>query len=339
MMKTLLYPAFDRVEVAEQPEPSAGRGEVLARVAACGICGSELEAFKTRSPRRTPPLILGHEFCGTVAQLGEGVTGFAVGQKVISNSLVPCGDCIRCRRGDAHLCAQRQIFGMKRPGAFAELVSTPANILIPWPDALPAAAACLAEPLGNGIHTVNLTKHLRPRTVLVIGAGPIGLMCQQAMQALAGVPVFVADLSAERLQVAKKLGAKRVINPRDEDLVKAIQGLTDGEGVDVVVDAVGAAVTKRQSIAATRAGGAAVWIGLHENAMTLDSFEITLPERTIFGSYAVTMDELRLAVDLMAAGRVDVTSWVQLFPLEQGVEAFQRMLAAKGNDIKAVLVP
>src|SRR5213594_2903152 len=103
-MKTLLYPAFDRVEVAEQPEPRADRGEVLLRVAACGICGSELEAFKTRSPRRTPPLILGHEFCGTVAALGEGVSGFSVGQKVISNSLVPCGTCVRCRRGDAHLC-------------------------------------------------------------------------------------------------------------------------------------------------------------------------------------------------------------------------------------------
>lgn len=338
-MKTLLYPAFDRVEMADAPLPQAAAGEVLLKVAACGICGSELEGFRKRSPRRTPPLIMGHEFCGTVEALGEGVTGVTVGQRVVSNSLVPCGTCVRCRRGDTHLCAQRQIFGMHRPGAFAEFVNAPARSLIPWPDGLPAEAACLAEPLGNGVHIANLTRHLNPRTALVIGGGPIGLMTQQALQAMLGTTVFVSDLVPERLQAATALGAKRTINPASEDVVKIARELTDGEGVDLVVDAVGAGITKQQSIAAARPGGAAVWIGLHESTISIDSFEITLPERTVFGTYAATQDELQTAVDLMISGKVDAQSWPTVLPLDRGVEAFQRALAAKGSDIKMVLRP
>jgi L-iditol 2-dehydrogenase len=344
-MKTLLYPAWDRIEVAEQPKPSPARGEVLLRVAACGLCGSELEAFKNHSPRRTPPLVLGHEFCGVVEQLGEGVRpvggagGVRVGQKVVSNSLVPCNDCVRCRRGDTHLCAKRQIFGMNRPGAFAEFVNVPADCLIPWPENLPAEAACLAEPLANGVHVAEMIAPLKPRTVLVFGAGPIGLMCQGAIQAMLGAEVIVTDLNEDRLGVAREHGAKEVLPGRSRDVVKAVQEMTHGEGADVVVDAVGAAATKQQSVAAARPGGAAVWIGLHENPMTLNSFEITLPEKQVLGSYASTMQQMRQALDLMARGEVETASWVERFPIGRGVEAFERMLKPRGRDIKAVIVP
>lgn len=338
-MKTLLYPAYERLEVTNQPDPRPGHGEVLLKVAACGICGSELEAFRNRSPRRVPPLILGHEFCGVIAETGPGVTGFATGQRVVSNSLFPCGQCARCRRGDTHLCAHRQIFGMQRPGAFAEYVSVPSRCLIPWPEQVPAEAACLAEPLANGVHVVHRTEPLNPKRVVVIGAGPIGLMCQQAFQSMRHVGVLVSDLIPERLDAAKKLGAKRVINSREEDFVQTVLELTDGEGADLVVDAVGGHTTKKQSLLAARAGGAAVWIGLHENSITLDSYDITLQERQVLGSYAATLGELKEALDLMASGKIETASWVKTFPLGQGVDAFQRMLAAKGDDIKAVLLP
>ncbi|MBV9866376.1 MAG: alcohol dehydrogenase catalytic domain-containing protein [Abitibacteriaceae bacterium] len=338
-MKTLLYPAFDQLELAEQPQPTAGPGEVLLRVAACGICGSELEAVKHHSPRRPPPLVMGHEFCGVIAELGPGVSGFQVGQKVVSNSLASCGHCVRCRRGDSHLCADRQIFGMKRQGAFAEYVNVPTECLIPWPNTLPAQAACLAEPLGNGLHMVHLTEHLKPQTVLVMGAGPIGLMAQLAFQSVAGATVFVTDLKAERLSVADKLGSKLTVNGTQTDVVQTMLEQTEGEGVDLVIDAVGAAVTKKQSLAATRPGGSVVWIGLTENNMNFNSYDITLPEKQVFGTYAATIKDLREAVTLMDSEKIDVTSWVQTFPIERSVEAFQRMLAAEGHDIKAVLLP
>ena len=339
-MKTLLYPAWDRIEVAEQPRPRPVAGEVLLRVAACGLCGSELEAFKNHSPRRTPPLVLGHEFCGVIEELGTAVgDGFRVGQKAVSNSLVPCNDCVRCRRGDTHLCGRRQIFGMNRPGAFAEFVSVPADCLIPWPDNLPAEAACLAEPLANGVHVAEMIAPLKPKVVLVFGAGPIGLMCQGAIQAMLGAEVVVTDLNEDRLNVAREHGAKEIIPGRSRDVVKAVQEMTHGEGADVAVDAVGAAATKQQSIAAVRPGGAAVWIGLHENPMSLNSFEITLPEKQVLGSYASTMQQMRQALDLMSSGQVETASWVERFPIERGVDAFERMLKPRGRDIKAVIVP
>jgi len=338
-MRALHYPAFDQLEIRDIEVAPLRPDEVRLKVAACGICGSELESFKNRSPRRPPPLVMGHEFCGTIAELGAEVRDWKTGTRVVSNSLVPCGKCVRCRRGDTHLCAARQIFGMHRPGAFAEFVNVPARCLIPWPENLPAEAAAMAEPMANGIHVVRVSRHLPAAVALVIGAGPIGLFCQQALQVLRGSRVMVADLSPERLAVAKKLGAFRVVNPREEDLVKAVMAETDGEGVDLTVDAVGGAITKKNSLDALRPGGASVWIGLHENTVTLDTYGITLPEKQLLGTYAATIEELQQALDLMSSGKVDALSWVQRFSLEDGVTAFQRMLSAKGADIKAVVCP
>jgi L-iditol 2-dehydrogenase len=338
-MKTLLYPEYQRLEIADQSKPQPGEGEVLLRVAACGICGSELEAFKHQSPRRVPPLVMGHEFCGVVEELGPGVRSLARGERVVSHSLVSCGQCIRCARGDTHLCGQRQIYGMQRAGAFAEYVAARENCLVAWPERLSAEAACLAEPLANGVHVVGLSRRLNPAIVVILGAGPIGLLCQQAFQCLTSADTIVADLICERLDAAGRLGAKRVINPRDEDFLAEVLALTGGEGADVVVDAVGNRLSKQQSLVATRAGGATIWIGTHENTVTIDSYEVTLAERSVQGSYAATLDELQIAVDLLANGQVDARSWSKAFPLVEGVEAFRRMMAAEKDDIKAVLLP
>ncbi|MBS0664597.1 MAG: alcohol dehydrogenase catalytic domain-containing protein, partial [Verrucomicrobia bacterium] len=159
-MRVLHYPEFDRLEIRDLDSTPPRPDEVRLRVVACGLCGSELESFKNHSPRRPPPLVMGHEFCGVIDAIGGEVRDWRPGAKVVSNSLVPCGHCVRCHRGDTHLCAERQIFGMHRPGAFAEYVNVPARCLIPWPEQLAAEAAALAEPLANGIHVVNLTRHL-----------------------------------------------------------------------------------------------------------------------------------------------------------------------------------
>jgi threonine dehydrogenase-like Zn-dependent dehydrogenase len=339
IMKTLLYPEYERLEVTDQPRPRPAEGEVLLRVAACGICGSELEAFKHRSPRRVPPLVMGHEFCGVVEEVGPGGGALALGERVVSHSLYGCDQCVRCARGDAHLCARRQLFGMHRGGGFAEYVTAPEKCLVAWPESLSAEAACLAEPLANGVHVVGLTRQLSPAIVVIVGAGPIGLLCQQAFQSLSSADIVAADLIGERLAVASRLGAKRVINSRREGFLTEVLALTGGEGADVVVDAVGSGLSKQQSVAATRPGGATVWIGTHENTFSMDSYEVTLAERRVQGSYAASLDELKVAVDLLASRRVDVSSWSKTFPLVEGVDAFRRMLAAQDDDIKAVLLP
>ena len=286
-----------------------------------------------------PPLVMGHEFCGVVEEAGPGVRFLVPGDRVVSHSLFGCGQCVRCLRGDSHLCARRQLFGMNRAGGFAEYVSVPERCLVTWPEALPAEAASLAEPLANGVHVLGLTRQLNPGIVVIIGAGPIGLLCQQAFQCLSSADVVVADLIPERLAVAGRLGAKRIVDSRHEDLLEEVLRLTDGEGADVLVDAVGSGLSKKQSLAATRPGGTTVWIGLHENTVTIDSHEVTLAERRVQGSYAASLEELKVAVDLLASGRIDGTSWIKTFPLVEGVEAFRSMLAARGDNIKGVLIP
>ena len=360
-MKALFYPEWGRLQVADVPVPELASGEVLVRVHACGICGSELETFKGRSERRTPPLVMGHEYCGEIVRVGEGVFGWKAGDRVVGNSVVPCGGCVRCGRGNTHLCAKRQVFGMHRGGAFAEYMNVPARILLPWPDGVPAEMACLAEPLGNGVHVTELVRFLRPEKVAVIGAGPIGLMCQIAMQELFGAQVMVTDLDKGREAVARGLGAFNLTHidtpldimppPPTTDFMQTQSGLaqwrgdldvhsrllkwTDGEGSDVVIDAVGSAATKRQSLEWVRPGGAAVWIGLHGNEMQLETYGITLPEKFVYGTYAAKIEDLRVSLDLMAAGKVETSSWVSVYSLSRGVEAFHDAMDAKC--IKAVL--
>lgn len=338
-MRAFYYPAFDQLEVCELPRPEPQSGEVLLRVAACGLCGSELETFKARSPRRQPPLLMGHEFCGEVVALGAGVESRWQGLRCVSNSVVSCGQCVRCRRGDTHLCAHRQIFGMHRPGAFAEYVNVPVPSLLPWPEHLPARAAALAEPLANGVHVIHLTQHLSARTALVIGAGPIGLMCQQALQAMRKLEVMVTDLSPGRLAIAKRLGAAHVVASREQDPAAAALAWTEGEGVDLVIDAAGSAATKQLSLAALRPGGATVWLGLHGNAMELATYDITLPEKQVLGTYAAKASELSEALELMRSGQVDVESWTETASLDQAEGVFRRMLAPGDHDLKAVFLP
>ncbi len=337
-MKNLLYADWNRLELTTAPIPQLKHDEVLLKIHACGICGSELETYNNRSPRRTPPLIMGHEFCGEVVQVGEEVANSKIGEKKIVIPIVPCYNCSTCKRKDYHLCKKRQLFGMNRMGAFAEYVNVPEKCLIDWPEEISAPEACLAEPLANGVHVVNLTKHIDPKRVLIIGAGPIGLMCQLAFQSMSKARVIVSDLNPYRTAVATKLGAEIGINAASENTVEIAKIFSDQEGVDVVVDAVGSSFTKKLSLQALRAGGAAVWIGLHGNEIIMDSYDITLPEKQVIGTYSAGFKDYETTVQLMRDKKVDVFSWVDCYNLTEGVDVFYKMLAAQGTDIKAVLI-
>lgn len=337
-MKALFYPEFKKLTITERPLPDFSEDEVLLKVLACGICGSELETFKNQSLRRVPPLIMGHEFCGVIEEIGSGVTGYTKGDRVASNSVVPCGTCDPCKRGLTNLCKNRQIFGMHRSGAFGEYVNVPAHCLVPMPETITPQAACMAEPLANGIHIVNLTRHVAPKKVLVIGAGPIGLVTQQAFQSLLGVEVYVADLRKERLSISRKLGATATINSSEEDLVSVIHQFTDHEGIDLVVDAVGASQTNQQALKAVRPGGAVVLIGLYENTQPFFTYDIILSEKQVLGTYAATQQEINEALALIDSGKVDVTSWIHYYPLDNGVAAFTDMMMARASHVKSVVV-
>jgi L-iditol 2-dehydrogenase len=339
-VKALVYADWDRLEVRDVQEPGAGPGEVVVRVAAVGICGSEFEGFAARSPRRTPPLIMGHEFCGEVAEVGAGVSGYRPGDRVVVNSVISCGRCEECRDGRSHLCPEREVFGMKRPGGFAELCAVPVSTLLPLAEKVSPLQGALVEPLANGVHALSLTRQRFPETVVVIGAGTIGLMALQVARAAGALRLVVVDTNDARLEVAHQLGAEPLFNPRREDVVAAVREFTRGRGADVVVDAVGASETRRVAVAAARPGGEVVWVGLHDDPTQLSGFDVVLGERRVAGSYAVTPSDIRTAIGLFAHGKIEIAPWVRPFPLADGARVFRELVTAPPRDyIKALLLP
>lgn len=339
-MKALVYPAWGQLEVREVSRPAPKPGEVLVRVAAAGICGSELEGFASRSPRRMPPLIMGHEFCGEVAEVGDGVSGYRAGDRVVVNSVISCGRCEDCRDGQTHLCREREVFGMKRAGGFAEFCAVPVSTLLPLPEKVSPLQGALVEPLANGVHALSLTRQRFPETVVVIGAGTIGLMVLQVAKAAGAFRLAAVDTNDRRLEVAQQLGAEPVFNPRRDDVVAAVREFTRGRGADLVVDAVGASETRRVAVTTTRPGGETVWLGLHGDPTQLSGFDVVLGERKISGSYAVTPRDLRTAIGLFAHGKIELAPWVRPFPLSEGARVFHGLVTAPPEDyIKALLLP
>ncbi len=337
-MKTLFYPEHNQVEVNWREIPGCNDDEVLLKVSACGICGSELETFRMKSNRRKPPLIMGHEFCGEVVFTGKNVKNWKHGTMAVSNSIVSCGGCQSCKAGRTNLCIHRIVFGMQRNGAFAQYVNVPVQCLIPVLPKMDFREVSLTEPLANAVHLVKLTNHVPIKNVLVIGAGTIGLMAQQAFQTLRNANTIVADIRNERLDVAKKLGAFGVINLSKYGLVEALNEIIGNEAIDVVVDAVGSHETNSKGLNVVRQGGTLLIIGLHENSKSLLSYDVVLGEKKVLGSYAATQEDMEDALGLIISRKVDVSSWVHYYNLNNGVLAFFNMMEAKGNHIKSVLV-
>jgi len=335
-MKALYYPTWGKLEVRDVPLPSLIDGEVLVRVSNCGVCGSERETFRDASKRRTPPLIMGHEFCGQIEQVHGAQADHFKGRRVIAHALVHCGLCSACRRGDTNLCIHRQVLGMDRPGAFAEYVAVPERVLIPWPEDLPAATAVFAEPLANGINALRQGANARRSRVVVIGAGPIGLMCLFAAKRLYQSSVVISDRVPERLGAALMLGADRTVHALHQDLATEALKYWAGERPEFVVDAVGSSETKLLSLNLVEPGGSVVWVGLHEDRIELNTYVLTLGQKCVSGTYSGSMNDLRQSVQLLAATDFE-TSWATKYTLEEGETGFRDMLQGDGNKIKAIL--
>jgi L-iditol 2-dehydrogenase len=339
-MKALFYPAWDRLEIRDVPEPSPRPGEVVLEVLAVGICGSELHGFKIHAPRRTPPLVMGHEFSGRIAAVGEAVSGFRVGEVVAVNSTISCGVCDACMDGDPHVCPTAEVYGTRRPGAFAELVAAPASTLLRMPEGVTPLQASLMEPLGNGVHAWSMIRRRFPETVVIFGAGAIGLFTLQVALAGGAGRAAVVDVSPTRLAVAQRLGAGRTLDARRDDVLAGLRDFTRGRGADVAIDAVGAASTRDLAVKAVRKGCECVWLGLHDDATTVGGLDIVLGEKAIYGSFAVRPRDLRAALDLLGAGKIALDPWVRTFPLAEGVRVFTELVTAPPDDyIKAVLLP
>ncbi|MFL5805748.1 MAG: alcohol dehydrogenase catalytic domain-containing protein [Roseiflexaceae bacterium] len=341
-MKALVWEAPRVAAMRDQPTPEIAEGEALIRVAYAGICGSELSGYLGHSALRVPPLVMGHEFAGTVAALGSAARlrnpALQIGQAVTVNPLSSCGRCEFCARGVQQLCTQRQLLGAYRPGAYAEHVAVPAESVVPLPASIGLRIGALAEPLAVAVRIGELAGSVAGQTMLVIGAGPIGLLVLQVLRVRGVARVFVADLDAARLAMAAALGGEP-LNPRERDVVKILREATDGLGAPVTVDAVGTATTRAQCVAATRSGGTLILCGLHEETSAMPAAEIIRREIIVRGTFAYTPANFAAAVALLAEGAVRLDPWIVEAPLAEGGRWFDRLIEEPGNVAKVLLIP
>jgi len=343
-MKALLYTKPYCLEYSDFPDPVVGDDEVLISVKACGICGSDVHGFTGKTGRRIPPLIMGHEAAGTVEEAGDNVKRFEKGNRVCFDSTVYCNKCHPCRMGLYNRCEKRQVLGVstpefKRHGAFAEYVAVPWWIVSKIPDDMSFIQSALLEPASIGTHAANRAPISTDDTVVVIGAGTIGLFILQAARLRGAAKIIVADINEFRLEVAGKLGADMVINPLKSDLRETIFKETKNRGADVAFEAVGYAQTFRDGVSLTKIGGYLVAVGNLEKTTEFNLQELVARELTFTGSYA-SSGEFRDCIDLVASGKINVEPLISdVLPLKDGPGAFERLLKAEENLLKIVLEP
>ncbi len=343
-MKSLLLSGYNHLEIADSPAPVAGSGEVLVRVEACGICGSDVHGYDGSSGRRIPPIVMGHEAAGTVAAIGPGVDGYAVGDRVTFDSTVYCGACAWCQRGDVNLCDNRQVIGVscgdyRRHGAFAEYIAVPQRILYRLPDNLSFAEAAMLEATSVALHAVRVSQVKGGETALVVGAGMIGLLTLQAARALGCARVMITDVDASRLGLAKEVGAEEVLHASGAELVAKVLEATGGRGVDLAFEAVGRSETVNGAIDCTRKGGTVTLIGNIQPEMTLPLQKVVTRQLRLQGSCASAGEYLQ-AIELIAAGKIKVAPLITaIAPLEEGPRWFSRLHAREPNLMKVILTP
>lgn len=344
-MKSLLYTAPFQFEYTETPEPEVGPDDVLVRVQAVGICGSDVQGYTGRTGRRLPPLIMGHEASGTVDAAGTRAGGIAPGDRVCFDSTVYCNRCEACRQGRFNQCVDRQVLGvsvpgMKRHGAMAELVRLPWWSLVAMPEALSFTEAALLEPVSIGLHAVNRGQIQPSETVVIIGAGTIGLFVLQAARLQGAGKIIVSDPNAHRRRLARALGADVAVSPEVVDLAEVVAAETQERGADVSFEVVGLAATLHQAVAATRMGGRVVLVGNLTKTVEINVQEVVSRELTLRGTYA-SSGEYRQAVELVASGKIDVLPLVSAtLPLAQGQAAFDRLYGGEEVDLlKIILKP
>jgi len=343
-LKALIYTKPYSFEYSDFPDPEAGDDDVLIRVKACGICGSDVHGFTGKTGRRIPPLIMGHEAAGIVEGLGKNVSGFKKGDRVCFDSTVYCNKCEACLAGHINRCDKRQVLGVsvpafKRHGAFAEYVSVPSWIVSKIPDELSFVHAALLEPASIGTHAANRAPISNEDTVVVIGAGTIGLFILQAARLRGAAKVIAVDINEFRLDLAKKLGADKLINPLKSNLSEAVLQETEGKGANVTLEAVGYAKTFADAVSVTRMGGYVVAVGNLEKNAEFDLQQLIARELTFTGSYA-SSGEFHDCIELVASGKINVKPLISnVLPLEEGPDAFDRLLKAEENLVKIVLEP
>ncbi len=333
-MHALVYTQPNEVRLQDRPYPEMAKGEVIIKIEAAGICGSDMHAYHGQDPRRNPGLVLGHEFAGTVVESRDG--SIAVGDRVSGNPSITCGFCDNCLQGRSNLCNNRTMVGMTRPGAFAEYMSIPAASLIKLPGDLQIDAAALTEPAATALHAINLSQRALHRPmqegrVLILGGGAIGMLAALLLKHYGVDQLAVVELNAKRSQSIRDHVGCDVLDTNRSALTES--------AYDLVLDCVGAAATRKTAFTAVKSGGAIVHVGLQDWASEIDMRKLTLGEITLMGAFIYTLADMRATVNLLRQGAFGDLVWVETRSLADGAAAFSDLHHGRIAAAKVLLKP
>lgn len=338
-MKAAVLVKPGQFQVQDIPRPEPGRDEVLVRISRLGICGTDMHIFNGHYAAENLPMVPGHEFTGTIAELGEGVTGLSLGAPVVVDMNIGCGTCFWCRRNEVLNCPEMQQVGITMDGAFAEYIAVPARLVIPAPDTVGADVLALTEPLACVVRCARKAKITFGQSVVVLGAGPIGNLHVQLLRTIGAAPIIVADLSQDRVDIALEVGSDvGVTDPAI--LEETVLRHTDGRGADVVIESVGLPILYQQATRLIRKGGHIAAFGITGAGETLpvDILQTILQENSIKGSVAGMGQDMHDALTLLTHGRIATDRFTgATYPLDRIQEAFVSFKDRPG-DLKTQIV-
>ncbi|MEZ0487243.1 galactitol-1-phosphate 5-dehydrogenase [Fibrella aquatica] len=343
-MKALVLTEYNHFELQDVADPKPGPTDVLIRVQAVGICGSDVHGMDGSTGRRLPPIVMGHEASGIIAEIGDDVREWAVGDRVTFDSTVYKLDDWYSRRGMYNLSDGREVVGVSTPqfhrnGAFAEFVTVPQHILYAIPEGVSFTQAALVEPVAVALHALSLTPIQVNDSAVVVGAGMIGLFVIQALK-LAGCGQIIAiDLDDDRLDLAQKLGATHALRADADNVPGQVQALTHGRGADVAFEVVGIAPTVQTAISCVRKGATITLVGNLSPTIEIPLQAIVTQQLRLQGSCAIN-GEYEAALSLISSGKINVEAILSAeAPLTEGANWFNRLQAKEKGLIKVVLKP
>jgi (R,R)-butanediol dehydrogenase/meso-butanediol dehydrogenase/diacetyl reductase/L-iditol 2-dehydrogenase len=344
-MKALLMEEYKKLEFTSVPDPEITEAhDILVRVKAVSICGSDVHGFDGSTGRRKPPIIMGHEAAGEIAAAGGGVKNFSVGDRITFDSTIYCGRCFYCQQGDVNLCDNRMVLGVscdeyRRHGAFAEYVIVPEHICYRLPAGLPWEEAAMTEPVGVAAHAFRLASPALNESAAVVGSGLIGLALIQIIRAAIAGPIAALDTDPARRQKSLEAGADIALDPADPELDAKIKAISAGRGIDRVFEAVGAAAPIQTAISIVRKGGSVTLIGNLSPKIDLPLQSVVTRQIRLQGSCAIA-GEYPIALDLMARKKINVSSLIsKTAPLSEGQIWFDKLYRREDNLLKVVLLP
>jgi L-iditol 2-dehydrogenase len=343
-VKALTLIDYKKFAVQDAAEPELAPDCVLVAVKACGICGSDVHGMDGSTGRRQPPIIMGHEAAGVIAEVGSRVKNWQPGARVTFDSTIYCGQCDFCRAGAINLCENRRVLGVscgeyRQNGAFAQYVALPERILYAVPDGMPFEHAAMVEPLSIAFHALRRVRPAAEDCAVVIGAGLIGLLVVQSLRRAGCRKIVAVDIAPNKLDLALKLGASETVDSGKPGALEKILDLTLGRGADCVFEAVGIAQTVDLAVCSARKGGSVTLIGNLSARVEFPLQRCVTREITLYGSCA-SCGEYPECLQAIANGEINLAPLISaVAPLDQGAEWFERLYRREPGLIKVILAP